>query len=59
MKGEAIMKYEKMWEQLLNEVKERMDKYALTDRYRYQFFRMLHDRMKMIEKEDKTREDYE
>ncbi|VED62510.1 hypothetical protein [Staphylococcus delphini] len=53
------MKYEKMWEQLLNEVKERMDKYALTDRYRYQFFRMLHDRMKMIEKEDKTREDYE
>ncbi len=52
MKGEAIMNYEKMWKQLFNEVLERMGKYALTDRYRYQFFRMLHDRMEMIEKEE-------
>lgn len=58
MKGEAIMNYEKMWKQLFNEVLERMGKYALTDRYRYQFFRMLHDRMEMIEKENKTQEDY-
>ncbi|MFB3189876.1 hypothetical protein [Staphylococcus pseudintermedius] len=52
------MNYEKMWKQLVKEVLERMDKYALTDRYRYQFFRMLHDRMEMIEKENKTQEDY-
>ncbi|EGQ4065663.1 hypothetical protein LNA61_001265 [Staphylococcus pseudintermedius] len=59
MKGsKKIMGYENMWKQLYREVLERMDKYALTDRYRYQFFRMLHDRMEMIEKENKTQEDY-
>ncbi|EGQ1687382.1 hypothetical protein EF805_04795 [Staphylococcus pseudintermedius] len=47
------MNYEKMWKQLVKEVLERMDKYALTDRRTYQFFRMLHDRMESIEKENK------
>ncbi|MDE9903737.1 hypothetical protein O0H36_02395 [Staphylococcus pseudintermedius] len=44
------MNYEKMWKQLVKEVLERMDKYALTDRRAYQFFRMSHDRMESIEK---------
>jgi len=46
------VEYEKMWKQLYAEVLERMDKYSLTYRYRYQILRILAERMEQIEKEN-------
>ena len=46
------MDYEKMWKQLYAESFERMDKYAPIDRYTYQIFRALVERMEQLEKEN-------
>ena len=51
-KERGIVDYEKMWKQLYAESFERMDKYAPIDRFTYQIFRALVERMEQLEKEN-------
>lgn len=51
-KERGIVDYENMWKQLYAESFERMDKYAPIDRYTYQIFRALVERMEQLEKEN-------